>query len=107
MSNGRDADPAAAWDHMPFAHSTVLHPVEESKAIKTKEYDETVISDIAALVRALLRLRALRLPRSRLIGVPEVLWQNVHRVIALFGVVTALEKQVPYVLRHTGASADA
>ena len=33
--------------------------------------------------------------------------QAFHRAIALLGVVTALGKQVPYVRRHTGASADA
>ena len=32
--------------------------------------------------------------------------QAFHRAIALLGVVTALGKQVPYVRRHAGASAD-
>ena len=41
--------------------------------------------------------------RNRLIGVPELLWQTFHRAIAE----AALGKQVPNVLRHTGASADA
>ena len=68
-------------------------------ASKTGEYDETVIIDNAALVLALLRLRAQRLPLSHLIGVPEVFWQAVHRAVALV-------EQVPCVLRHTGASMD-
>ena len=48
-----------------------------------------------------------RFPRSLLIGVPEVFWQAFHRAIALLGVETPFGKQVPYALRHTGASVDA
>ena len=40
--------------------------------------------DNAALVRALLRVRAQRLSRSRLTGVSEALWETLHRAIALF-----------------------
>ena len=87
----------------PDRTAIVLLLVEESRVVKTKEYDVTVIIDIAALVRALLRLRTLRLSRSHLIGVPKVFWQALHLAIALLGVVTALGKQVPYVLRYTGA----
>ena len=61
----------------PNRAAVVLHPVEQSKASKTREHEETVMMDNAALVRALLRLRAQLLLQSRLIiGVPEVFWQN-------------------------------
>ena len=50
---------------------------------------ETAIMDIV-LVRALLRLHSQRLPRSRLVGVPEVFWHTFRRDIALLGVETAL-----------------
>ena len=62
----------------------VLHQVVESKASKTGERDDTVIMDNAALVRALLRVRAQRLSRSRLAGVSEALGETFHRAIALF-----------------------
>ena len=64
----------------PDRTATVLQPVEESRAAKSKEHDETVIIDMAAPVRALLRLRALRVStRSRLIGVPAVFRQACQR----------------------------
>ena len=65
----------------PNRAATVLHPVEEPIASKTGEYNETVIIDNAALVRALLQPRAHRLPVSSLIGVPEVFKQAFYRVI--------------------------
>ena len=74
----------------PDRAAVVLHPVEESEASKTGEYDETVIIDKAALLRALLQLRPQRPLRTRLFGVPEVFWQTLHRAIALLGVATAL-----------------
>ena len=62
----------------------VLHPVVESKASKTGERDDIVTLGNAALLHALLWLRAQRLSRSRLTGVSEALWETFDRAIALF-----------------------
>ena len=109
-SKGHDVD-LAGWERKPVngnpdRPAVVLHLVEESEASKMGEFNETVILGNAAQVRALFRLRAQRLPRSRL-DVPEVFWQTFHRAIAFLAVETALGKKVPYVQRHAGATADA
>ena len=87
--------------------AVVLHPVEESKASKTGEYDETVIKDNAALVRALFQA-------TRTAPSPKPPLWRARSLLANFssGKLRCLEpkrlfgKQVPHVLRHTGASAN-
>ena len=86
----------------------LLHPSEGSRASKTGEYDETVVVDDPQLVKALTRLKAVRPPNALLIGcLPEQFWLLFQEAIVFLKIDKVLGHQVPYVLRHTGASADA
>ena len=86
----------------------LLHPIEGSRASKTGEFDETVIVDDPMLAIVLARLREKRAPGERLIdGEPDQFWALFTEAVGRLKVDKVLGHQVPYVLRHTRASADA
>ena len=86
--------------------SVVLHPVEESRSSKTGEYDETVIIDDAGIVNAIRAMKKAQ-PRGPLVVHPPSMWEKFEEAIQLLGVDRDLGPQVPYVVRHSGAAADA
>lgn len=86
--------------------SMVLHPVEESRSSKTGEFDETVIIDDLGMVSVLRALKPSR-PRGPLVPHPQLMWDKFEEACRLLGVNRDLGPQVPYVVRHSGAAADA
>ena len=86
----------------------LLHPAEGSRASKTGEYDETVVVDDPILVRALARLKGRRGADEPLMGHhPVEFWSLFTAAVEKLKLHLVLGRQVPYVLRHTGASSDA
>ena len=84
----------------------VLHPVEESRSSKTGEFDETVIIDDAGIVSAIRAMKPAR-PRGPVVAHPQQMWEKFEEACKLLGVNRDLGAQVPYVVRHSGAAADA
>ena len=86
-----------------------LHPSEGSKASKTGEYDETVIIDLKWLSRLLCRMRRevsnFDLPVMDLPA--RVVQQVFEQAQEALDLKRALGRQTLYVLRHSGATADA
>ena len=88
--------------------AVTLHPTEASKSSKTGEYDETVIIDSPALVRILEPLILVRDPDAFLVPVkPKVLSDLFDEAIKVLKIDVLLGRETLYVLRHSGASADA
>ena len=89
--------------------SILLHPVENRKSSKTREFDESIIVDWPWLAQRLLQLRRARRAHGSqtIAGVPQVTIARVFKVAAsslgldqLFGMAQL------YRLRHSGPSAD-
>ena len=74
----------------------LLHPGEGSRALKTGEYDETVIVDDPMLARVLTRLKPLRAPGEPLIdGDPVEFWALFSVAVARFKIDKPRGHQVP------------
>ncbi len=88
--------------------SVTLHPAEESKASKSGEYDETIIIDEPWLVRVVQHMLSRRGPNQPVMPLqPRDPAAVFYQAQELLGLVATLGKQTLYVLRHSGASADA
>ena len=86
-----------------------LHPLEQLKASKTGEFDETVVIDLPELVAFLvLRRQELNAVNGPVLPLAMLkLFPLFERAQTILGVTAPLGRQTMYVLRHSGASADA
>ena len=85
-----------------------LHPAELQASSKSGEYDETVVVDERWLVDLLTMLKQRHRPTDPLLPIGGLEWQKLFGdAQEKLGIVKVLGKQTLYVLRHSGASADA